>query len=127
MLDSHASPVGTTCTVAVIRICCARENNMELEDYEQTKEGGIRFVEDVFRDLGGAIDPPMRPRHQYEMTPERNNFMMDFENSCLETVWYSQPNRRWGFHPLGPGRHKDPNWAAMIKRKVFTHHSDGWT
>ena len=98
---------------------------MQLEDYEQTKEGGIRFVEDVFRDLGGTVLPPMRPRHRYgSMTPEINNFMMDFENCCLQEVWYCQNNRRWGFHPLGPKRHEDPQWAAMIQSQVFPNHSD---
>ena len=96
----------------------------QLEDYQQTKEGAIAFVEDVFRDLGGSIAPPMRPRHRYEMTPAMNNFMMDFENCCLQEVWYCRNNRRWGFHPLGPKRHKDPNWAAMIQSQVFPHHSD---
>ena len=37
---------------------------MELEDYEQSKEGGIRFVEDIFRNLGGKVLPPNRPGHK---------------------------------------------------------------
>ena len=103
---------------------CRCANNTDLEDFPQTKEGGIRFVEEIFMDLGGTIDPPMRPRHQYEMTTERNNFMMDFENSCLQDVWYRQNDRRWGFHPLGPKRHENAEWAAMIQSQVFPHHSD---
>ena len=97
---------------------------MQLEDYEQTKDGVIRFVEDIFRNLVGKILPPMRPRHQYEMTPARDAFMMDFENSCLQDVWYRQSNRRWGFHPLGPKRHENAEWAAMIQSQVFPQHSD---
>ena len=91
---------------------------MELEDYEQTKEGAIAFVQDIFMDLGGTIDPPMRPRHRYGgATPETNDFMMDFENECLAD-WHS------GFHPLGPKRHEHPEWAAFIQSRVFPHHSD---
>ena len=123
MLDSHASPVGKICSLAVIRICCARENNMELEDYEQTKEGGIRFVEDIFRDMGGKVLPPMRPRHRYgSMTPEINDFMMDFENTCLQQNWDYQKHP--GFHPLGPNRHEDPEWAAMIQSQCFPFSSE---
>ena len=111
------------CSLAVTRICCARENNMELEDYEQTKEGGIRFVEDIFRDMGGKVLPPMRPRHRYgSMTPEINDFMMDFENRCLEQNWDSQKHP--GFHPLGPKRHEDPEWAAFIQSRVFPFTSE---
>ena len=96
---------------------------MELEDYEQSKEGGIRFVEDIFRDMGGKVLPPMRPRHRYgSMTPAIDAFMMDFENSCLEQNWDSQ------IHAKGPKRHEDPQWAAMIQKSVYPHHSDvDWT
>ena len=91
---------------------------MQLEDYPQTKQGGIAFVEEVFMGLGGAIDPPMRPRHRYGgTTPETNEFMMDFENSCLAD-WHS------GFHPVGPKRHLDNEWAAFIQSRVFPFSSE---
>ena len=87
---------------------------MQLEDYEQNKNGGIRFVEDIFRNLGGKVLPPMRPRHQDEMTPARDAFMMDWENSCLEDGWHSGM-----FHPVGTKRHENPEWAAMIQSRCF--------
>ena len=34
---------------------------MELEDYPQTKEGGVDFVMDIFRSMGGRVVPPRRP------------------------------------------------------------------
>ena len=90
----------------------------QLEDYPQTKEGAIAFVQDIFMDLGGTIDPPMRPRHRYGgTTPATNEFMMDFENSCLAD-WHS------GFHPLGPKRHLDHDWAAFIQSRVFPFSSE---
>ena len=86
---------------------------MELEDYEQTKEGGIRFVEDIFVNMGGKVLPPMRPRHKYvSMTPARDAFMMDFENSCLEQNWCKP-------HPQGPKRHENTEWATMIQSQVY--------
>ena len=42
--------------------------------------------------------------------------MMDFENACLSN--FDKP------HPIGPKRHEDPEWAAMIQSQVYPHHSD---
>ena len=92
---------------------------MELEHYEQSKEGGIRFVEDIFRDMGGKVLPPMRPRHRYgSMTPTIDAFMMDFENSCLENNWNNS------IRVKGPTRHENAEWAAMIQSHVFPKNSE---
>ena len=40
---------------------------------------------------------------------DRNNFLMDFENWCLEHRW----DARKGI-PTGPYRYENPEWAAMI-------------
>ena len=97
---------------------------MGLEDYEQSKEGGIRFVEDIFRNLGGKILPPRRPGHveprnALDLLP-RENFYMDFENACLEQNWDSSKR----LHPKGKKRHEDPEWAAMIQSQVYPRHSE---
>ena len=94
---------------------------MELEDFPQTKQGGVDYVMEIFRNMGGRILPPQRPRQNYEiMTPANDAFMMDFEISCLEQNWDSSKRQ----HPQGPNRHENPEWAAMIQRQVFPHHSD---
>ena len=54
------------------------------------------------------------------ITSERDNFMMDFENSCLARCWDSRIKP----HPKGVKRHEDPEWAAMIESQVYPHHSD---
>jgi len=41
-----------------------------------------------------------------------NNFLMDFENWCLEHRWDS----RQGV-PKGPRRYLHPQWAAMMRRE----------
>ena len=53
-----------------------------------TKEDAINLVKDVFQSMGGRVIPPRRPGHldKYAIrTPERDDFMMDFENACLFT------------------------------------------
>ena len=47
---------------------------------------------------------------------ERNNFYMDFENSCLMDFK--------GVIPVGPRRYLDPEWARFIKSQVYPYHSD---
>lgn len=94
--------------------------DLKLEDYPQTKEGGVDFVRDVFRSMGGKVLPPRRPRHtnKYDIiTVERDAFMMDFENACLECNW-NKP------YPKGPKRHENSEWAAMIQSQVSPQHSD---
>ena len=44
---------------------------------------------------------------------DKNNFLLDFENWCLETHWDSRVHP----HPKGPDRFKHPQWAEMIKRE----------
>ena len=94
---------------------------LRLEDYPQTHEGGVDFVRDIFRSMGGTVLPPRRPGHILKYTPlafERNYFMCDFENACLSQNWDSSK------FPKGPTRCEDPEWAAMIQSQVFPHHSD---
>ena len=70
---------------------------------------------------GGRVIPPNRPGHmdKYDIiTPDRDAFMMDFENYCLEHCWDSTPQ------PKGTKRYEDPEWAAMIEANVYPHHSD---
>ena len=97
---------------------------MELEHYEQSKEGGIRFVEDVFVSMGGKVLPPRRPGHVDPRNAcyllAREDFYLDFENACLSQHWDSSKRR----HPKGKKRHEDPEWAAMIQGQVYPHHSD---
>ena len=88
-----------------------------------TKEDAINLVKSVFQSMGGRV-PPMirRPRHidKYEiLTIARDNFMMDFENSCLEQNW--DQRCEW---PTGSKHYEDPMWALMISRQVYPHHSD---
>ncbi len=104
----------------------------------ETHDDGVKFVMDVFRSMGGRVLPPIRPCHIPRYTPlaiERDNFFMDFENSCLECNWHTQPQPfdspfdslsfYWNKpHPKGPKRHEDPEWAAMIQSQVYPHHSD---
>ena len=96
---------------------------MELEHYEQSKEGGIRFVEDVFVSMGGKVLPPRRPGHveprnALDLLP-REDFYLDFENACLSQHWDSSKR----LHPKGKKRHEDPEWAAMIQSQLYPHHS----
>ena len=64
---------------------------------------------------------PHRPNkgYRYTLSSERirNNFMMDFENACLEEYWVGPP-------PTGPRRHENEKWAKMIQGQVYPHHSD---
>jgi len=87
-----------------------------------THEEGVQFVKDVFVSMGGTVIPPERP-HKYksrtQMTPNRNYFLMDFENSCLSQNWDNTKQ-----FPKGPRRHLDPSWAKMIQSHVYPNHSD---
>ena len=94
---------------------------MKQEPKLETKEDAIDLVKSVFQSMGGKVLPPRRPGHRdkYDIIDLAvDNFMMDFENSCLEQDW------KKGQHPKGPKRHEDPEWAAMIQAKVYPHHSD---
>ena len=100
----------------------ALEKEMELEDYPQTKEGGVDFVMDIFRSMGGRVIPPRRPGRSTALylTVARDVSFMDFENACLSRNWDSSKRQ----HPKGPKRHEDPEWAQMIQSQVYPHHSD---
>ena len=41
-----------------------------------------------------------------------NNFLMDFENWCLQHCWDARKEI-----PVGPNRYAHPEWSAMIKRE----------
>ena len=77
---------------------------------------------DVFRSMGGTVLLPKRSHHIPKYTPltvARDDFMMDFENSCLSQKWDSTKG-----HPRGPKRYEDHEWAAMIQSQVYPNHSD---
>ena len=96
-----------------------REPKLET-DY--AKEDAINLVKSVFQSMGGRVVPPNRPGHidKYEiLTIARDNFMMDFENSCLEHNW--DQRCEW---PTGNKRYEDPIWALMIRSQVYPNHSD---
>jgi hypothetical protein len=105
----------------------------------ETHKDGVNFVMEIFRSMGGTVLPPKRPHHIPKYTPltvARDDFMMDFENACLEYNWHTQPQLCDGGvlnglsfywnkpHPKGPKRHEDPEWAKMIQSQVYPHHSD---
>ena len=78
------------------------------------------------KDYMNAKMPPNRPRHidKYEMLTvdrkkSRDNFMMDFENACLEYNWINHAD--W---PKGQKRHENPEWQKMIQTQVYPNHSD---
>ncbi len=50
------------------------------------------------------------------LTPQRDAFFMDFENAILKD-W------RKGI-PRGPRRYENAEWAELVKRDVYPHHSD---
>ena len=83
-----------------------------------TDEEAFELVTEIFRSLGGNVIPPRRPNHKDDiLTPERDSFMMDFENECLRSTWT-------GEFPKGPKRHEHCAWAVMIQSQVLPHHSD---
>ena len=105
----------------------------------ESQEEAVDFVKTIWKSMGGRFIPPNRPRHidKYELlTPNRDNFMMDFENHCLEHNWgkkaepfkdgileglsfyFNKP------HPKGKKRHEDPEWMEMIQTQVYPNHSD---
>ena len=90
---------------------------MQLENHEDA----VNLVKGVFKSMGGRVIPPRRPRHMDKyaiLTLDRDDFMMDFENSCLSQHWNSNA------HPKGSKRYEDPEWAAMIQTQVYPNHSD---
>ena len=94
----------------------------EKEPKLETKEDAVNFVMEVFRSMGGTVLPPKRPNHTTQemvMTPERDAFMMDFENAIFETD-YDQTEEI----PKGPRRLENEKWAEAVKRNVYPHHSD---
>lgn len=94
---------------------------IRLEDYPQTHEGGVDFVRDIFKSMGGRVMPPARPGKTklLYMNVQRYLFLMDFENSCLTEHWDSSVKP----HPRGNKRYEDPEWAAMIQSQVYPNHS----
>ena len=93
---------------------------MQKQDFANHDQA-VAFVQEIFKSMGGVVVPPRRPRrHDDEnvgLTVERDNFMMDFENGLLGSNWVRE-------HPTGPKRHEHEEWAAMVQKHVFPHHSD---
>ena len=89
----------------------------------ETHEEAVDMVKTIFEQMGGTVLPPRRPgrKDKYELlTPERDAFMMDFENACLSQEWDNSKKQ----FPTGRLRHADAEWGAMIISQVFPHHSD---
>ena len=71
--------------------------------------------------------PPRRPQRNVRQPPgyqqsreyqrARDDFLADFENSCLRNYWDGAP-------PKGANRHENTEWAEMIQSLVYPHHSD---
>ena len=119
----------------------------KLEDYPQTDEGGVAFVRDMFKSMGGTVkEKPLmdfedaytenglsfvepgtkeilkipRPGNKpLYYSIQRDSFYMDFENSCLAHNWDSSTP-----HPTGINRHENEEWAEMIQSQVYPNHSD---
>ena len=88
-----------------------------------THKEWVDFVRDTFKSMGGDVVPPRRPGHFHEhdiITPARDDFMLDFEYSCLSQHWDSSIKP----HPKGSKRYEDPEWAARIQAQVYPNHSD---
>jgi hypothetical protein len=86
-------------------------------------QDAVDLVKTVFKQMGGIVLPPRRPGRTPPdtiLTVARDNFMMDFENSCLSQNWDNAKKQ----HPTGILRHSDAEWAAMIKKQVYPNHSD---
>jgi hypothetical protein len=62
--------------------------------------------------------PPRRSRRTSCNRPGRDAFLMDFENDVLRD-WDTTKGI-----PTGPRRFQNAEWAALIKRNVYPHHSD---
>ncbi len=80
------------------------------------------LVKTVFKQMGGTVieKAPRHPHHTAlgtRMTPDRDAFLMDFENALLR-YWRSQAI------PKGPRRHEHTDWAELVKSNVYPHHSD---
>ena len=87
----------------------------------ECQEDAVNLVKQIFQSMGGRIIPANRPGHidKYSiMTPERDAFIMDLENTCLSQHWGKRP------HPKGNKRYENPEWAILIQSKVYPHHSD---
>jgi len=94
---------------------------MHLEDFPQTKQGGIDLVKAIFQLWGGTIAPPHRPgKGEFRLDIYKDSFYMDFENACLQHHWDSSVTP----HPKGPKRFENKAWAEMIQNQVYPHHSD---
>ena len=74
--------------------------------------------------LQDMLTSSWRPRHKdvdwskskEEENRHRDDFLMDFENSCLA---YFGDN-----FPTGPQCHTNKEWTTSFKRQVYPHHSD---
>jgi hypothetical protein len=94
-----------------------------LRQNPETHEEAVDMVKTIFEQMGGTVLPPRRPgrKDKYELlTPERDAFMMDFENACLSQEWDNSKKQ----FPTGRLRHADAEWGAMIKTQVYPHSSE---
>ena len=95
---------------------------MSSEPKLETHEDAVNLVKTVFEQMGGTVieKAPRRPRSTPPytlLTPDRDAFLMDFENALFRD-WRSQAI------PKGPRRHEHPDWAELVKSNVYPHHSD---
>ena len=96
---------------------------MSSEPKLETHEDAVNLVKTVFEQMGGTVLPPRRPYRtqictEVVHTIDRDDFLMDLENEIL---------REWDARkdiPTGPRRYENAEWAELVKRNVYPHHSD---
>ena len=64
------------------------------------------------------------PTSLHDSDPERDAFMMDLENKILEKAYREPLFKAAHYAPKGRKRWQIPEWAELIKKNVYPHHSD---
>ena len=76
------------------------------------------------KELEDMLVNSWRPQHQHinwhqdgfqDENTHKDSFLMDFENSCITDFNSKYLGQE---HPTGPERHKNKQWAAIIKGQV---------
>ena len=87
----------------------------------------LRYKNEYLQDM---LSKSWRPGHKYinwcqdgfqGMNKHTDNFLMEFENSCVTDFNSKYPGQQ---RPTGPERYKNKQWATIIKEQVYPHHSD---
>ena len=118
-----------------LKLLQAKDKNLELvrqerEDlydyYEMHFKDKIQEFEDDIAELSQRLFEKTRApcflRDAQRRKPQ-DDFMMDFENAVLQDwnhTWWEEPR----LIPKGVNRWKDKEWASLIQKNVYPHHSD---